>query len=117
MYGARRQDEAATPHVYGDVDGQRRGEVLSNWWRDQGGRKKAAGKTEPRGTLDGIPMALPALLRAQRLASGQPQSALIGLIWLACATSSAKSWLSSTRRSESGERAAIQHELGMCCSR
>ena len=54
------------PHVFGEtaVDGV--GEVLTNWEEIKRQEREAAGKAE-HSVLDGVPRALPALLRAHRM--------------------------------------------------
>lgn len=51
------------PHVFGDTVVSGQGEVLRNWEAI----KAAEGGSEPKGTLSGVPRALPALLRAFRM--------------------------------------------------
>lgn len=60
------------PHVFGDVKLSTASEVRTNW------ELLKAEKRSGRGVLDGVPTALPALLRALRV--GQ-KAALIGLDW------------------------------------
>lgn len=64
------------PHVFGDgrvADAQ---EALSQWERIK--RGEGAGESAPRSALDGVPAALPALLRAQRL---QVKAGRVGFDW------------------------------------
>ncbi len=60
------------PHVFGDEDAKDSGEVLARW--EELKAKEKAG----RGVLDGVPRAMPALLRAQRVGE---KAAHIGLDW------------------------------------
>lgn len=100
------------PHVYGELTVKDSTEVLANWGEIKAAEKKAAGKTEPRGTLDGIPLGLPALLRAQRLGE---RAAGVGFDWpdLAGVRDKLREELQELDEAlASGERGAIQHELG-----
>lgn len=100
------------PHVYGDLTVKDSNEVLANWGEIKAAEKKAAGKTEPRGTLEGIPMGLPALLRAQRLGE---RAAGVGFDWPDIAGVRDKLREEIQELDEalaSGERSAIEHELG-----
>src|SRR5690606_18400543 len=49
------------PHVFGDVEVAGVKEVLSNW------EKIKLGEAGRKSVLDGVPLALPSLLRAQRI--------------------------------------------------
>ncbi len=57
------------PHVFGDTAVSGTGEVLKNWESIKQAERAAAGTAEapPKGVLDGVPKALPALLRAHRI--------------------------------------------------
>ncbi len=64
------------PHVFGDTKVKDSTEVLVNW-----GKLKAeehAEKGKKRRTLDGVPLELPALLRAQRIGE---KAAAVGFDW------------------------------------
>jgi MazG family protein len=52
------------PHVFADVQVRGAGEVLRNWSRIKADERKASGDAS---ALAGVPRAMPALLRAQRL--------------------------------------------------
>lgn len=54
------------PHVFGEVVAGDSATVLGNWHRIKQAERAASGKSA-RGTLDGIPPALPALMTAQEL--------------------------------------------------
>jgi len=54
------------PHVFGDVKAETSGKVLKNWEQIKLSEKKDEGKEESS-ILSGIPRALPALNRAQRI--------------------------------------------------
>jgi MazG family protein len=55
------------PHVFGDARVGTAGEALAQWEAIKG--REAADAGRPRSVVDGVPRALPALLRAQRLQS------------------------------------------------
>ncbi len=64
------------PHVFGDEVVSGTGEVLRNWEAIKRAERIEAGKTEaPPSALDGVPDALPALLRAERV---QEKAAAVG---------------------------------------
>ena len=70
------------PHVFGDLDAKDADEVLRNWEKHQGARRRASG-----GILGGVPRSLPALTRAQRI--GEKVSR-VGFDWEDAAGSRAK---------------------------
>ena len=53
------------PHVFGDAVADTAKDVTQRWERIKADEKKGRGETQ--GVLDGVPKALPALLKAQRL--------------------------------------------------
>ena len=55
------------PHVFGDATVATAGEALAQWERLKHRESVEAGR--PRSVIDGVPRALPALLRAQRIQS------------------------------------------------
>jgi len=61
------------PHVFGEVTAGTSGEVLRNWEAIKQGEK-----AETRSALDGVPAALPALLKAQRV---QAKASRVGFDW------------------------------------
>ncbi|MGB3541560.1 nucleoside triphosphate pyrophosphohydrolase [Rubrivirga sp.] len=64
------------PHVFGDEVVGGTGDVLRNWEAIKQAERREAGKTEtPPSALDGVPDALPALLRAERV---QEKAAAVG---------------------------------------
>ena len=63
------------PHVFGDVDVADSAEVLANW---EAIKRQEAGYEDRASVLDGIPDALPALLRAQKL---QTRAGRVGFDW------------------------------------
>jgi ATP diphosphatase len=72
------------PHVFGDNRGAKLGEVNAAWERikqEEKDRKRAEGRVEPErdaSLLDGVPLALPALTRAEKL---QARAARTGFDW------------------------------------
>lgn len=65
------------PHVFGDEEASDSDEVLRNWERIK--KEEKAGRGEERESLlEGLPPALPALLRAQRLGE---KAARVGFDW------------------------------------
>lgn len=66
------------PHVFGTEDGDTPEAVSGSWEKIKAAeRAEKAGNTQP-GTLDGIPKALPALVRAVKL---QKRAARVGFDW------------------------------------
>jgi nucleoside triphosphate diphosphatase len=64
------------PHVFGGDRNISPGEVKSLWEKIKGDERAAAGKAA--GTLDGVPVALPAMTRAEKL---QKKAAAVGFDW------------------------------------
>jgi MazG family protein len=94
------------PHVFGDQKVSGVGEVLANWEAIKAEEKKG------RGVLDGVPKALPALLRASRVGE---KAARVGFDWpeLAGARAKVDEELAELDAAiASGDRDAIEHELG-----
>src|SRR4029079_14137075 len=72
------------PHVFGDEEARAAGDVKGHWDRikaeekaERAARRKNA-PPEPTGALAGIPVALPALARAQKL---QDKASKVGFDW------------------------------------
>lgn len=63
------------PHVFGDVDVENSDDVVKNW---EAIKKEEAGNEDRASILDGIPNALPALLRGQKI---QKRAARVGFDW------------------------------------
>lgn len=100
------------PHVFGDVTVRDSREVLTNWGEIKAAEKKAAGKAQDRGALDGIPAGLPALLRAQRLGE---RAAAVGFDWpdIGGVRDKLTEELAELDAAMAdGDQAAIEHELG-----
>ena len=65
------------PHVFGDWQVQGVGEVLQNWEKLKAEERQQNGEKE-KGLLDGVPVALPALIQAQEY---QDRAARVGFDW------------------------------------
>ena len=63
------------PHVFGDVDVEDSDEVVKNW---EAIKRSESGYEDRKSVLDGIPNALPMLLRAQKI---QNRAARVGFDW------------------------------------
>lgn len=63
------------PHVFGNVDVEDSDEVVKNWEEI---KRQEAGYEDRKSVLDGIPDALPTLLRAQKI---QNRAARVGFDW------------------------------------
>jgi tetrapyrrole methylase family protein/MazG family protein/ATP diphosphatase len=73
------------PHVFGELEVSGATEVLTNWEKLKAQEKKEKGAK--RGVLSGVPRALPALVRAQRVGE---KVARVGFDWADAAGSAAK---------------------------
>ena len=65
------------PHVFGDTDVDDADEVVVNWERIKRSERDVDAEEAPS-TLDGVPLPLPALLRAQRV---QDKASRVGFDW------------------------------------
>ena len=63
------------PHVFGDVDVEGSEDVVKNW---EAIKRQEAGYEDRKSVLDGIPNAMPMLLRAQKI---QNRAARVGFDW------------------------------------
>ena len=96
------------PHVFSDAEAGTAGEVIQQW-EEIKNRERA---DRPRRKLDGVPRALPALLRSLRLST---KASLAGFDWKEDADLDAKvreeveEFVVESRR---GDRAAMERELG-----
>ena len=63
------------PHVFGDTQAATSGQVLRNW---EAIKQTEKGKPPDRSAIDGVPAALPALLKAQRV---QAKASRVGFDW------------------------------------
>jgi tetrapyrrole methylase family protein/MazG family protein len=66
------------PHVFGDETVESTDEVLRNWEAIKRSEKPNGREGAPASVLDGVPRALPALLKAQRLGT---KAARVGFDW------------------------------------
>jgi MazG family protein len=64
------------PHVFGDATARTAGDVALQWEAIK--QREAAAQGRPRSVIDGVPRALPALLRAQRI---QSKAARVNFDW------------------------------------
>ena len=99
------------PHVFGDVQVDGSAAVLRNWEAIKRTEKKPAADG-PRSALAGVPVALPALARAQRM---QSKASRCGFDWPDVAGVEAKlveelAELEAARKT--GQAAEIRHEVG-----
>ncbi|GAC1600981.1 MAG: hypothetical protein NVS4B10_12820 [Myxococcales bacterium] len=65
------------PHVFGDVAVSGSGEVVKNWERIKAEERREKGE-QPRSAIAGVPVALPALVRAERIAE---KASAVGFDW------------------------------------
>ena len=65
------------PHVFADVTVSGSGEVVKNWERIKADERKEKGQA-PRSAIGGVPVALPALVRAERLTE---KAGAVGFDW------------------------------------
>ena len=94
------------PHVFGDQKVSGTAEVLANWEAIKA-REKAG-----RGVLDGVPKALPGLLRASRMGE---KAARVGFDWPDLTGARAKVDEELAELDEAvrgGDRKRVEHELG-----
>lgn len=68
------------PHVFGDETAKAAGHAKEVWERVKAEEKRERGKTQPaaKSVLDGVPIALPALIRAVKL---QQKASTVGFDW------------------------------------
>jgi MazG family protein len=99
------------PHVFGDVSVSGSREVIKNWERIKADERKAKGD-KPRSAIGGVPVSLPALVRAERLTE---KAGAVGFDW-----PDAKSVVAKVREEldelleamEHGDQAHVESELG-----
>jgi ATP diphosphatase len=104
------------PHVFGQA-ATRDPEAIKRMWgeikaQEKAVRRAARGEDRPEGLLDGVPPALPALTRAEKLTT---KAATVGFDWPDAAQVIDKIREETGEIEEalaSGERAAIQDEIG-----
>ncbi len=98
------------PHVFGDVQAEDSAQVLRNWETIKQGEKAEQGSAAS--ALDGVPLALPALLRAFRMGE---KAARIGFDWpdqQGPRAKLAEELAELDQAIAAGDAQAIQHELG-----
>jgi len=99
------------PHVFGDLTVSGSREVVKNWERIKADERKEKGLDE-RSAVGGVPVGLPALVRAERLTE---KAGAVGFDW-----PDAKSVLAKVREElneleeamAAGQRESIENELG-----
>jgi len=99
------------PHVFADVEVSGSREVVRNWEKIKADERKQKGEA-PRSAIGGVPVALPALVRAERLTE---KAGAVGFDW-----PDAKSVLAKVREEldelseaiDGGVRERVEHELG-----
>jgi MazG family protein len=98
------------PHVFAGASASSSGEVLQQWEAIK--QREAEAKGRSRGVLDGIPRALPSLIRAQRM---QGKAARVDFDW----PGAAEAWekveeevREGREAIQGGDRGRIQEELG-----
>ena len=101
------------PHVFGDWTVKDSTEVLANWDKLKAAEKQQKGEAaRPKRTLDGVPKAMPALLRAERLGE---KAARVNFDWpdVGGVREKVNEELAELDHAiASGDRAAIEEELG-----
>ena len=99
------------PHVFGDISVSGSKEVVRNWERIKADERKQKGQ-EPRSAIGGVPVSLPALVRAERLTE---KAGAVGFDW-----PDARAVLAKVREEldelaeamEAGLPGRVEHELG-----
>ena len=102
------------PHVFADARADTADEVLVQW--EEIKRREKAARAEPGAgpprTLAGVPLSLPALSRAHQVSA---KAARVGFDWpdaAGCRAKVAEELEEIDRAVASGDRAAIEHEIG-----
>jgi tetrapyrrole methylase family protein/MazG family protein len=103
------------PHVFGDVSVSGSREVVKNWERIKADERKAKGEA-PRSAIGGVPTALPALVRAERVTE---KAGAVGFDWpdVKGVLAKVREELSELEEAMSGgpfgvDQKEIEHELG-----
>ena len=99
------------PHVFADVTVSGSGEVVKNWERIKAEERKEKGQA-PRSAIGGVPIGLPALVRAERLTE---KASAVGFDWPDAAGVVAKirEELGELEQAiAAGRREEVEHELG-----
>jgi MazG family protein len=98
------------PHVFGDASVETPGEALAQWESLKQREAEARGRT--RSVIDGVPRALPALVRAQRI---QSKAARVKFDWpdaAAAWTKVEEEVREAAAALDSGDRGRLADELG-----
>jgi MazG family protein len=98
------------PHVFGDASVNTAGDALAQWEAIKQRQAEEAGRR--RSVIDGVPRALPSLLRAQRM---QSKASRVRFDWPDAAAAWAKvteEVEEATRALRDGDQRLIQEELG-----
>jgi ATP diphosphatase len=66
------------PHVFGDADPRAAGAAKGFWEKAKAAEREARGEPASAGVLDGVPVAVPALMRALKL---QEKASTVGFDW------------------------------------
>ncbi len=99
------------PHVFEDALAETSGEVLRNWEISKR-KARAVGDNGAASILDGVPAAMPALQRAQRL---QGKASRVGFDWPDAAGAADKveeEWAELKAAMRKGDREALEQEVG-----
>src|SRR5436309_11309436 len=102
------------PHVFGDVAVSGSREVVKNWERIKADERKQKGEA-PRSAIGGVPAALPALVRAERITE---KAAAVGFDWpdVQGVLAKVREELSELDEAMGGKPTArheeVEHELG-----
>jgi len=99
------------PHVFGDLNVSGSREVVQNWERIKADERKQKGEA-PRSAIGGVPVALPALIRAERLTE---KAGAVGFDWPDARAVLAKVREELDELTEAMERGGpeeVDHELG-----
>ena len=98
------------PHVFGEAAVETAGEALAQW--EVLKQREAAKRGRPRSVVDGVPRAMPALVRAQRT---QSKAARVGFDWpdaLAAWEKVREEVAEAGEALAAGDQARIREELG-----
>lgn len=99
------------PHIFGDVAVSGSAEVVKNWERIKADERKEKGE-KPRSAIGGVPVGLPALVRAERLTE---KASAVGFDWpdTGGVLAKVREELAELEEAVAGtDPAAVEHELG-----
>jgi tetrapyrrole methylase family protein/MazG family protein/ATP diphosphatase len=100
------------PHVFGDEHAETSDEVLTAWELRKAKERKDKDGANAKGALDGVPVAMPALLRAVRVGE---KAARVGYDWTSAEGARSKideELAELDAAQKSGDKAAMEAELG-----